>query len=166
MGGATSAGDDHLQAPIDGSLSEGQHLQGCAMRREHPHLTGHPEALQQLHRRRQGGQVGIAAHDHGHPGGGGGHGEGRVDQGPRTLSWWHSQASGPPRFPVPWLTNLRLPQGRACGHGRDQRWRVAIDDDGRIRGLEPLPAGSRAAGDDWGGDWLSPMGVDLQINGG
>ncbi len=67
---------------------------------------------------------------------------------------------------MPWLTNLRLPQGRACGHGRDQRWRVAIDDDGRIRRLEPLPAGSRAAGDDWGGDWLSPMGVDLQINGG
>jgi N-acetylglucosamine-6-phosphate deacetylase len=27
-------------------------------------------------------------------------------------------------------------------------------------------AGSSAAGDDWGGDWLSPAGVDLQINGG
>jgi N-acetylglucosamine-6-phosphate deacetylase len=32
--------------------------------------------------------------------------------------------------------------------------------------VEPIPAGSSAAGDDWGGDWLSPAGVDLQINGG
>jgi N-acetylglucosamine-6-phosphate deacetylase len=32
--------------------------------------------------------------------------------------------------------------------------------------LEPIAPGSAAAGDDWGGDWLSPAGVDLQINGG
>ncbi|MFM8525172.1 MAG: N-acetylglucosamine-6-phosphate deacetylase [Cyanobacteriota bacterium] len=32
--------------------------------------------------------------------------------------------------------------------------------------LEPIAAGSAAAGEDWGGDWISPMGVDLQINGG
>ena len=67
---------------------------------------------------------------------------------------------------MPWLTNVRLPLERACGHGKQRRWRVGVDDDGRISALEPLAEGSQAAGEDWGGDWLSPMGVDLQINGG
>ena len=67
---------------------------------------------------------------------------------------------------MPWLTNVRLPLERSCGHGRQRRWRVGIDDAGVITALEPLDAGSHAAGEDWGGDWLSPMGVDLQINGG
>ena len=65
-----------------------------------------------------------------------------------------------------WLSNVRLPQGSPCSHRRDRRWRVAIDGAGRIAHLEPLSAGSAAAGDDWSGDWLSPRGVDLQINGG
>ena len=65
-----------------------------------------------------------------------------------------------------WLSNVRLPQGTACTHRRDQRWRVGLDGEGCIERLEPLGAGSAAAGDDWGGDWLSPRGVDLQINGG
>lgn len=65
-----------------------------------------------------------------------------------------------------WLSNVCLPQGTPCTHRRGQRWRVTIDGDGRIAGLAPIAAGSAAAGDDWGGDWLSPMGVDLQINGG
>ena len=58
-----------------------------------------------------------------------------------------------------WLTNVRLP---AC----PGLWRLALDGDNQITGLEPLTAGTAAAGDDWGGDWLSPAGVDLQINGG
>jgi len=58
-----------------------------------------------------------------------------------------------------WLTNVRLP---AC----PGLWRITLDGDNQIAGLEPLSAGTAAAGDDWGGDWLSPGGVDLQINGG
>ncbi|MFN9623593.1 MAG: N-acetylglucosamine-6-phosphate deacetylase [Cyanobacteriota bacterium] len=65
-----------------------------------------------------------------------------------------------------WLSNVRLPRGTPCTHRRDQRWRVAIDEAGQLLHLEPIGSGSAAAGDDWGGDWLSPMGVDLQINGG
>lgn len=65
-----------------------------------------------------------------------------------------------------WLSNVRLPGGTPCTHRRDQRWRVAVDEAGRIAHLEIIGSGSAAAGDDWGGDWLSPMGVDLQINGG
>jgi N-acetylglucosamine-6-phosphate deacetylase len=65
-----------------------------------------------------------------------------------------------------WLSNVRLPEGTACTHRRDRRWRVAVDGDGRIARVEPIAPGGAAAGDDWQGDWLSPMGVDLQINGG
>jgi N-acetylglucosamine-6-phosphate deacetylase len=63
-----------------------------------------------------------------------------------------------------WLSNVRLPEAVVpCTRGR---WRIGLDTAGRIAGVEPLEAGSAAAGDDWNGDWLSPAGVDLQINGG
>ena len=65
-----------------------------------------------------------------------------------------------------WLTNLRLPDGRTHGLDPDQRWRVGLDDQDRIVTITALDPGSQAAGDDWQGDWLSPAGVDLQINGG
>ena len=67
-----------------------------------------------------------------------------------------------------WLSNVRLPSAAAETAGPDgaRRWRVGLADDGTIDTLQPTPAGSAAAGDDWGGDWLSPAGVDLQINGG
>ena len=64
-----------------------------------------------------------------------------------------------------WLSNVRLPQAGRCRDGAGQRWRIGHRD-GVIEVVEPIAAGSAAAGDDWGGDWLSPMGVDLQINGG
>ena len=62
-----------------------------------------------------------------------------------------------------WLTNVRLP---AC----PGLWRITLDGDNRITTLEPLGESTASTGDDadddWGGDWLSPGGVDLQINGG
>jgi N-acetylglucosamine-6-phosphate deacetylase len=76
---------------------------------------------------------------------------------------------------VRWLRNVRLPvAGPAAGAdpatggaaGAEGLWRVGIDDAGHIASLQPTGAGSAAAGEDWGGDWLSPPGVDLQINGG
>ena len=65
-----------------------------------------------------------------------------------------------------WITNVRLPRASRCSHGSDRRWRLAVDGEGWITAVEPIAAGSCAAGDDWGGEWLSPAGVDLQINGG
>ena len=65
-----------------------------------------------------------------------------------------------------WLSNVRLPRASRCSHGHDRRWRVAVDGDGAIAAVEPIASGGAAAGEDWGGDWLSPAGVDLQINGG
>jgi N-acetylglucosamine-6-phosphate deacetylase len=68
----------------------------------------------------------------------------------------------PDRQGLTWLTNLRLP----ADPNPDQRWRAAIDPQGTLTSLQPLAPGSRSAGIDWHGDWLSPAGVDLQINGG
>jgi N-acetylglucosamine-6-phosphate deacetylase len=65
-----------------------------------------------------------------------------------------------------WIRNVRLPQARRCSHGRQQRWRLGLDAHDWIEVLEPIDPGSSVAGDDWQGDWLSPAGVDLQINGG
>ena len=62
-----------------------------------------------------------------------------------------------------WHTNLRLPE--AAGMVA-RRWRLGVDHSGCIARLEPLPPGSEGAGENWQGDWLSPAGVDLQINGG
>ncbi|MCP9849957.1 N-acetylglucosamine-6-phosphate deacetylase [Cyanobium sp. Morenito 9A2] len=58
-----------------------------------------------------------------------------------------------------WLSNVCLP-------GDPRRWRVGLDGEDQIAALRPLAPGSRAAGDDWRGDRLSPGAVDLQINGG
>ena len=65
-----------------------------------------------------------------------------------------------------WLTNVRLPQAKSCSHGAQQRWRVGLDRSNQIEAIEPIAPGGAAAGIDWQGDWLSPGGVDLQINGG
>jgi len=91
---------------------------------------------------------------------------------------------GPPppdRPGLTWLTQVQLPESGACGmpEGKDRGvegadhldphdrlWRVGIDGQGRIASLQPITPGSSAAGVDWRGDWLSPAGVDLQINGG
>lgn len=65
-----------------------------------------------------------------------------------------------------WLTNLRLAGDDPALAEAGWRWRVGVDGEGRIARVRPTPPGSRAGGEDWGGDWLSPGGVDLQINGG
>ncbi|MBM5800826.1 MAG: amidohydrolase family protein [Cyanobacteria bacterium K_DeepCast_35m_m2_023] len=70
-----------------------------------------------------------------------------------------------------WLSNVRLPQARRCRHGDSGLWRIGLEADEAsgselITAIEPIAAGGAAAGTSWDGDWLSPMGVDLQINGG
>ena len=65
-----------------------------------------------------------------------------------------------------WLTNLRLADDGPALAEAGWRWRIGVDDDGRIARVRPTPPGSRAGGEDCDGDWLSPGGVDLQINGG
>lgn len=57
-----------------------------------------------------------------------------------------------------WLTNLRLAGDDPALAEAGWRWRVGVDDEGRIARVRPTPPGSRAGGEDWGGDWLSPGG--------
>lgn len=58
-----------------------------------------------------------------------------------------------------WLSHVRLLDD-------DRAWRIGLDDGDLIAVVRPLPTGSSGAGENWGGDRLSPGGVDLQINGG
>ena len=62
------------------------------------------------------------------------------------------------------ITNIRLP-GPLPGDG-DQRYSIDMDEQGLICRIDVMGAEARQADEDWNGDWLSPRGVDLQINGG
>ncbi len=63
------------------------------------------------------------------------------------------------------LINVRIPS--ASGFSLDQHlWRIDVDLNGKIVLIDPMSNGTITHGEDWQGDWLSPRGVDLQINGG
>ena len=66
------------------------------------------------------------------------------------------------------ITNVRLP-GPLPGDG-DQRYAIDLDEQGLIRRIEAMGTEAQQEAQqtdaDWNGDWLSPRGVDLQINGG
>ena len=64
------------------------------------------------------------------------------------------------------ITNIRLPR-RPDGEDRSAPglWCIELDDQQRIGAIRPMEHSAEAA-DDWQQDWLSPMGIDLQINGG
>ena len=62
------------------------------------------------------------------------------------------------------ITNVRLPQ--PLSHGEDNYWWLLLDEKDVVLSVNAMESGSALAGENWGGDWLSPMGIDLQINGG
>ena len=62
------------------------------------------------------------------------------------------------------ITNVRLPAPQP-GDG-DQRYAVCLDSQGLICRIEAMGTEDQQADENWKGDWLSPRGVDLQINGG
>ena len=62
------------------------------------------------------------------------------------------------------ITNVRLP-APLPGEG-DQRYAIDLNDQGLICRIGAMEADERTADADWNGNWLSPRGVDLQINGG
>ncbi len=45
-------------------------------------------------------------------------------------------------------------------------WKIGVDQNGKILFIDPMSNGKILNGVDWQGDWLSPRGIDLQINGG
>jgi len=65
------------------------------------------------------------------------------------------------------ITNVRLP-GPLPGDG-DQRYAIDLDEQSRICRIEAQHEAQQETQEtdkNWNGDWLSPRGVDLQINGG
>ncbi|WP_320666507.1 N-acetylglucosamine-6-phosphate deacetylase [Prochlorococcus sp. MIT 1307] len=62
------------------------------------------------------------------------------------------------------ITHVRLPE--PLGNCEGNLWWVLLDEQDIVLSIHPMERGSSMAGAHWGGDWLSPMGIDLQMNGG
>ena len=64
------------------------------------------------------------------------------------------------------ITDVRLPM--PLGQAADQRHTISLDSVGQIETIRPIAAGDAGQPDteSWEGDWISPRGIDLQINGG
>ena len=64
------------------------------------------------------------------------------------------------------ITDVQLPM--PLGQASDQRHTISLDSAGKIESVRPMAAGDamEQGAESWGGDWISPRGIDLQINGG
>ena len=62
------------------------------------------------------------------------------------------------------ITNVRLP-APLCGATKRQHW-LDLNIEGVVTALGPMGSGTSQAENNWNGDWISPRGIDLQINGG
>ena len=63
------------------------------------------------------------------------------------------------------LNQVRLPFPLNDPGGKNL-WSILLDQAGCISELNLMDSIQKYSGEDWGGDFLSPMAVDLQINGG
>lgn len=63
------------------------------------------------------------------------------------------------------LINVRLPDPLIASP-KNNFWSIQINDDQKIESIIPMSRNTGISGKDWKGDFLSPRGVDLQINGG
>ena len=63
------------------------------------------------------------------------------------------------------ITHVRLPQCPGTTPNQGLHW-LTLSDEGVITEIGPMPAMAAMGGESWNGDWLSPRGIDLQINGG
>ncbi len=63
------------------------------------------------------------------------------------------------------ITNISFPL-TGDSETKSILWWITVDDKNRILEIDKMPAGQSIEGESWEGDFLSPMGIDLQINGG
>ncbi|WP_269622242.1 N-acetylglucosamine-6-phosphate deacetylase [Prochlorococcus marinus] len=64
------------------------------------------------------------------------------------------------------LINIQIPSSSPNCDVKNLWW-ISIDDDGKILSIAPMSTASDInVHEDWDGDWISPRGIDLQINGG
>ena len=66
-----------------------------------------------------------------------------------------------------WLTNVRLPNPLLT-NPENNLWRIELNEQQIIHSVVPMSSNheSLEEEEDWMGDFLSPMAIDLQINGG
>ena len=63
------------------------------------------------------------------------------------------------------INNVRFPQ--PFNHlSEEVLWSISLDKTNSLRSISQMEIGASFDGENWNGDWLSPMGIDLQINGG
>ena len=62
------------------------------------------------------------------------------------------------------ITDVRLPHPRLGD--TDQRHTLTLDQNLNIQAIQRMAVGDTEAANNWKGDWISPRGIDLQINGG
>ena len=63
------------------------------------------------------------------------------------------------------LINVRIPS--SYGFETYQNlWKISVDNNGYIELIDQMKNEKVFNGEDWQGDWISPRGIDLQINGG
>ncbi|KGG16770.1 MULTISPECIES: N-acetylglucosamine-6-phosphate deacetylase [unclassified Prochlorococcus] len=63
------------------------------------------------------------------------------------------------------LINVQIPDPHFFSL-KEKLWSIQIDENDHILSLNPMQSEISEIGEDWAGDWLSPRGIDLQINGG
>ncbi len=64
-----------------------------------------------------------------------------------------------------YITNVRFPNPISIPN-QNEYWSVSIDSNHKIVSIKPFNQSIDSLSEDWKGDWLSPRGIDLQINGG
>ena len=62
------------------------------------------------------------------------------------------------------ITNILIPQPWT-NLSQENLWTISLDDQDIIRSIQPM-IDLETDSENWRRDWLSPMGIDLQINGG
>ncbi len=63
------------------------------------------------------------------------------------------------------ITNIRIPQPISKSK-EESLWWVLLNEVDQVCEINPMNSSLSIKGESWHGDWLSPMGIDLQINGG
>ena len=63
------------------------------------------------------------------------------------------------------IIHVRLPQPLS-NNLEENQFVLFVDENERVCSIRPMQSETAISDEDWGGDFLSPMAVDLQINGG
>ncbi len=64
------------------------------------------------------------------------------------------------------IKNISLPKPYGNKALKLERWYFLLDKENFVQSIDLMPVDGNIEGEDWAGYWVSPMGVDLQINGG